>query len=52
MEITLPVRIVRDHQGNILHREYQRSKLAKDQVEAICSLLVKLDSDNEGAVNL
>jgi len=49
MEITLPVRIVRDHQGNILHREYQRAALTKAQTEAVCALLVKLDSDRDDA---
>ncbi len=54
MKITLPVRIVRDHQGNILHREYRRTTLTPDQVSAVCALLSRLidSDDNEGAVNL
>lgn len=50
MKITLPVRIVRDHQGNILHREYRRTTLTPDQVSAVCALLAKLmDKEKEGA---
>ncbi len=54
MEITLPVRTVRDHQGNVLHRECQRTTLTSEQVSAVCALLSRLidSDDNEGAVNL
>ncbi len=53
MEVNLPVRIVRDHQGNILHCEYRRTTLTPEQVNVVCALLAKLiDSDGEGAVNL
>lgn len=37
-----PVRTVRDHQGNILHREYKEVVLDSEQIRAICALFVRL----------
>lgn len=39
---SFPILIIRDHEGNVLHREYKEIELNPEQVEAICALLARL----------
>ena len=46
MEAVIPVEAVYDRKGNAIYKRYEKRRLTREQVDAICALLVEIYKQN------